>query len=329
MHGSRRSFLRQSAASAAALIPLSGARGADRDGAQIAITFDLEMSRNFPRWEDTHWDYEKGNLDKAAKDYTLEAARRVRARGGVIHCFCVGQVLEQEDVSWLKQLAETGHPIGNHTYDHVNLLAADKAGLQYRFRRAPWLIDGKTSMDVIAENIRMTTQAMKQRLGIKDRGFRTPGGFSDGLKGRQDLQKLLLECGFRWVSSLYPRHLKSRPRQQPSDAVYHSILAAQAAAQPFVYPTGLIEIPMSPISDIGAFRSGRWDLNWFLESVRQSVEWAIEHRKVFDFLCHPSCLGIVDPEFRTIDLICELVEQSGGRATIVDLDSVAARFAAI
>ena len=137
MHGSRRSFLRQSAASAAALIPLSGARGADRDGAQIAITFDLEMSRNFPRWEDTHWDYEKGNLDKAAKDYTLEAARRVRARGGVIHCFCVGQVLEQEDVSWLKKLAETGHPIGNHTYDHVNLLAADTAGLQYRFRRAP------------------------------------------------------------------------------------------------------------------------------------------------------------------------------------------------
>ena len=32
----------------------------------IAITMDLEMARNFPHWEDTHWDYEKGNLDEAA-----------------------------------------------------------------------------------------------------------------------------------------------------------------------------------------------------------------------------------------------------------------------
>src|SRR5437870_6717288 len=32
------------------------------DKALIAITLDLEMVRNFPRWEDTHWDYEKGDL---------------------------------------------------------------------------------------------------------------------------------------------------------------------------------------------------------------------------------------------------------------------------
>ena len=32
------------------------------------------MSRNFPTWEKTHWDYEKGNLD--ADD------QEVRRRGG-------------------------------------------------------------------------------------------------------------------------------------------------------------------------------------------------------------------------------------------------------
>ncbi|MFM9062380.1 MAG: hypothetical protein ACKOOI_05015, partial [Pirellula sp.] len=37
--------------------------------ARIAITLDLEMSRNFPMWENTHWDYEKGNLDEATKRY--------------------------------------------------------------------------------------------------------------------------------------------------------------------------------------------------------------------------------------------------------------------
>src|SRR4029450_11238175 len=41
--------------------------------ALIAIRLDREMSRNFPRWEDTHWDYEKGNLNDDTKRYTVEA----------------------------------------------------------------------------------------------------------------------------------------------------------------------------------------------------------------------------------------------------------------
>src|SRR5262245_25743382 len=107
LHLSRRQFL------AAGAGFLSGADlAADPDKALIAITLDLEMSRNFPTWEQTHWDYEKGNLNAETKKYTLEACRRVTAHGGVLHCFCVGRVLEQENVDWLKQLAQAGHPIG-------------------------------------------------------------------------------------------------------------------------------------------------------------------------------------------------------------------------
>ena len=91
--------------------------------ALIAITLDLEMSRNFPTRETTHWDYEKGNLNAETKAYAVEAARRVKARGGMLHFFAVGRVLEQENVDWLKELAAAGHPIGNHTYDHVNVTA--------------------------------------------------------------------------------------------------------------------------------------------------------------------------------------------------------------
>src|SRR5438034_11468644 len=81
-------------------------KGDDLAGkALVAITLDLEMSRNFPAWEQTHWDYEKGNLDADTKRYTVEACRRVRERGHVIHCFAVGRVLEQEDVDWLKGIA--------------------------------------------------------------------------------------------------------------------------------------------------------------------------------------------------------------------------------
>ena len=291
--------------------------------AQIAITLDLEMSRNFPKWEDTNWDYEKGNLDEAAKQYSIKAARRVHERGGRIHFFCVGKVLEQPDIAWLKQLAADGHPIGNHTYDHVNMLARELKDLQFRFQRSPWLIEGMTTEEVIRENIGMTTRALKQRAGISNRGFRTPGGFSDGISDREDLQKMLLDLGFTWVSSKYPAHENTSAKTEPTQPIYESIVDAQSQAQPFVYPTGLIEIPMSPISDIGAFRNGQWKLEWFLEAIRQAVEWTVEHRSVFDFLAHPSCLGVVDPELRSIDLICDMVEKSGASAELVDLDQIA------
>ena len=56
-----------------------------------------------------------------------------------------------------------------------------------------------------------------------------------------------------------------------------------------------------------------------------AVEQVIERGSAYDFLAHPSCLGVVDPEFKAIDLICDLVEQSQGAAEIVSLDVIAKR----
>lgn len=291
--------------------------------ALIAITLDLEMARNFPTWDDTEWDYQKGHLNDEAKRYAVEAARRVKARGGVIHFFAVGQVLEQANVDWMKQLHADGHPIGNHTYDHVYVLATTPEEIQYRFKRAPWLIAGKTPAQAIRENIQLCTDALRSRLGFGPAGFRTPGGFENGLNGRTDVQRMLLECGFKWVSAKYPKHQYGNPSEPPTQAVLDDILRAQADAQPFVYPTGLIDVPMSPISDIGAFRNARWKLDDFLRAIRLGVQWAIDQRAVYDFLAHPSVLYPNDPEFKAIELICDLVEKAGQRAAIVSLDTIA------
>jgi hypothetical protein len=82
---------------------------------------------------------------------------------------------------------------------------------------------------------------------------------------------------------------------------------------------------MNPISDVTAFRSTFWKREHFLKAIRLGVEWAIEHRATFDFLAHPSCLVVEDPHFETIKLICDLVNQSQGRAVLVGLDAFAAR----
>lgn len=324
---SRRQWLAGSLATgvaASGVLEACYAQVSEKKVARIAITLDLEMSRNFPTWETTHWDYEKGNLDEPTKRYASEAAKRVRERGGVVHFFVVGQVFEQANVDWLRDIAEAGHPIGNHTYDHINVLANRREDLQFRFQRAPWLLPDHPVIDLIRENIERTTKAMQSRLGVQPQGFRTPGGFHDGLRNHPEVRSLLKELGYRWASSLYPAHPNTDPYQEPSDAILDAIASAQQASQPFTYPDGLIEIPMSPISDIGAFRTCRWKLDWFLRSVERSVRWAIEHGATFDFLAHPSCLGVMDPEFKTLDLICRLVEESASRAELTDLNAIAA-----
>jgi peptidoglycan/xylan/chitin deacetylase (PgdA/CDA1 family) len=329
----RRTFLSTMSGASAGLLAHSFLRAAESrpafDKAQIAITLDLEMARNFPTWEETHWDYEKGNLNQAAKDYAVAACRRVKEHGGAIHTFVVGQVFEQENVDWLKQIAAEGHPIGNHTYDHVYLLADTTESLQYRFSRAPWLTRDRPVAELIRENIQLTNIALKQRVGVEANGFRTPGGFATGLHGREDLQQMLLDLGFDWISCKYPAHAGIEnlhgSGKKPSQEAYDNILAAQREAQPLLYPTGLLDIPMSPISDIGAFRNGRWQLEDFLKAITLAMEWAIERRAVFDFLAHPSCLGVMDRDFKAIDLICDMVKQSNGAAEIVPLDVIAKR----
>lgn len=313
---SRRLFA-QAAAPAVAKAPPSKAL--------IAISLDLEMARNFPAWEDSHWDYEKGNLDDSAKKYAVEAARRVKAKGGVVHFFCVGRVFEQENIDWLKGIAAEGHPVGNHTYDHMNVWATRPEDLQFRYQRAPWMIDGMAPADVIRQNIRWTNAALKTRGGIDVAGFRTPGGSHTGLHGREDLQKMLLDLGFTWVSSVYPPHPNSPPGTEPGPDVLDGIVKSQATAQPFAYPTGLIEIPMSPVSDVHAYRVGRWKPESFAAAVGRAVDWTIENGAVFDFLAHPSVSGVKDPDFKVIDLILDKVAKAGNRASIVDLGAIAKR----
>ena len=236
----------------------------------------------------------------------------------------LGRALEQENVDWLEEILREGHPVGNHTYDHVRLTARKPERLQHRFARAPWLIHGRSVQEAIVENIRMTELAMQERLRVKPAGFRTPYGFPRGLAGRRDLQEMLLALGFTWVSSLYcqPRDLK---KSKPTAADFAAVTRFQRKSQPFVYPSGLVEVPTAPLSDCNAFRTRKWKLDEYLKMIEKSAQWAIEHRAVYNFGAHPSVMVVEDPEFRAIDLVCELVQRAGKRAALVDLDAIAER----
>ena len=82
---------------------------------------------------------------------------------------------------------------------------------------------------------------------------------------------------------------------------------------------------MSPVSDVNAFRTHFWKLDWFLKAIRLAVEEAIRTGGVFDLLAHPSCLVVEDPSFETVKLICDLVKDAGEKAALVGLDAFAER----
>jgi peptidoglycan/xylan/chitin deacetylase (PgdA/CDA1 family) len=323
---SRRRFLTTASAAGAGLLwaqRLPAEETVENKKALIAITMDMEMSMHYPKWADMEWNYMKGNLDEATKRYTVEACRRIKAHNGVAHCFVLGQTFEQPNIDWLKEIHQQGHRIGNHTYDHVNVWAKKPQDVQFRFARAPWLIQGKPVPEVIEENIRMAETAMKTRLGIPPVGFRTPGGNPNGLLGREDVQKMLLKLGYTWVSSM--AKVVKVAEENPGDADFQAVADAQKASQPFVYPTGLVEIPMSPLGDVAAFRrkEKKWKIGDFLKMLERCLQWTIENRAVFDLLTHPAIMQWEDPKFRAYELVCDMVAQSPGKAQIVGLDAIA------
>lgn len=299
----------------------------ERAPATVSITFDCEMAARYPTWEQVEWNYRKGELDDAAKEYSLRAADRVVAAGGRMHFFVLGRTFEQESIGWLEELRDAGHAIGNHTYNHVNVKATELSQVQFRFERAPWLSLGRTPAQMIADDIRLCTLAMRERLGISPNGFRTPGGFANGLKDRPDIQHLLLSFGFTWVSSQYGRHQVQPDTGAPQAGEIESIVSQQVL-QPFTYPSGLVEVPMNPPSDVTTMRTGRWKLEHFRQGVQASLNWCIEHGTGWDFLSHPSSLGTVDPDFEILDLILDTVKRAGSRARIATLDVVARDVAA-
>ena len=101
------------------------------------------------------------------------------------------------------------------------------------------------------------------------------------------------------------------------------LLRQAVGAQPFKYESGLVEVPMSPISDVNAFRSIFWTLDEFVKATSLSIKEVIQNQMTFDFLCHPSCLVIEDPQHVTLKTMIDLVKSNADKAEITPIDRIA------
>ena len=146
--------------------------------ALVAITLDLEMSRNFPVWEATEWDYEKGNLNAETKRYTVEVCRRVKAEAAwYTRSPSVGSASNQTS-SGCDRLPRTAPRRQSHLRP-CERQAMRLDGHQARFRRSRgW--PRRTPADLIAENIRLWTIALKDRCGSTWLVFALPAAMPTG-----------------------------------------------------------------------------------------------------------------------------------------------------
>lgn len=159
----------------------------------------------------------------------------LKAVGLDITVFVVGKDAERsENADALRQIADAGHEIANHSFMHE-----------------PWL--HLYSRDELETDFDKSETAILNATGRRPTGFRGPG-FSSS----QQVRQLLLERGYRYDASLFPTtlgpvarayfRLKSRlpvEEKRKRSGLYGSLSDAFRSLHPFEIEPGLMEVPVT------------------------------------------------------------------------------------
>ena len=284
---------------------------------RVSLTFDIEMCTNFPYWTEV-WDHRKGAIDEHTKRHIGKLADVGKELGVRFQWFVVGAALEDNDLDYLRRLIAEGHPVGNHTYHHVNVRAQRFENLQVVYNSDPSKLQGAaTPFDVIANEVSVTSDLLEHRLGVRPKGFRTPGGFGNGIHDAPAVQELLREHGFAYCSSHYDLPVPPE-KGQPWEALREAVSESVRSLQPYRYPNGLPEIPMAGISDIHAYRIHDLDRGEFTRLLEHGVEVAANADLTFSVLLHPAVQASRDPHGETVKRVVERTMAMGGEVVTND-----------
>lgn len=298
----------------------------------VQLSFDVEMVTNFPYWG-SFWNHRKGAIDEPTKEYVRKISQTCAKYGAKAHFFLMGSLFEDPDVDYLKEALDAGHAVGNHTYTHVRITARDTSQLAGVYDFSPWLAAGRTGPEVVRQEIQMTTEAIRTRLGVEPKGFRSPGGFPNGMNDAPDVQKMLQEEGFWWISTHYDDTIQRQDfqvtrdirRKMPLAQLKEAFNKSTSALQPYYYPSGLLEIPLSGITDVVAWRGYGPDLGEWLEMLVSGVDYAHEHGLIFMLTTHPAVLAAIDPECQTVDVVLRHALEKEGGVWLPDMEEIAER----
>lgn len=278
----------------------------------LSLTFDIEMCTNFPYWTSV-WDHRKGAIDEDSKLYMGKMLDVADTFGVKFQFFLVGRALEDPDIDYLKRMTAEGHAVDNHTYNHVSVKAQDIPQLQPVYANAPWRAAGLNALECIEREVRQTSTAITEKLGVAPTGFRTPGGFNNGLDDVPAVQEVLSDAGMQYASARYYFPVDPEQKRPSADVLNQAMEASVDALQPSRYPNGLPELPLAGITDIWAFRVldlDRWE---FINVLKRGIDHAHANRQVLSLCFHPPVLAVRDPHCDMLNIVLRYaLEKPGG-----------------
>ena len=238
-------------------------RGAVAIGYDIERMFENEepyFALNPPPWKPVGYPGPKWDLTPGCTDYVRKLMSIADENGVKLQFFALGHSVEASPEIFREIIAH-GHALQQHTYSHLSLLS--NAGQ-------------------VMQEVNETQDIFLKNLGYRPVGLRAPGMYTHGITSSLELQKQLQAAGIQYVSTLYNQS------------------AAMEDMQPFILPSGLLEIPGYGYSDWNF--AGRPDatLRQWLAYVREQVSQAYQKGMVYAPDLHPCLEAALDPEAQTL-----------------------------
>jgi len=143
----------------------------------------------------------------------------------------------------------------------------------------------ETPIEEIKAQLTMTKKLIETKCNTENIGVRGPGGYSNALRGREDVQLALLGLGMKWVSTQfqYPRS------DSDNDQNWINMIPKQ---QPSYYRTGLLEIPFCGHQDRSFFdvdMGGRpRPIDEWIAYLKGCVDLSYERNLFLALTVHPS-----------------------------------------
>jgi peptidoglycan/xylan/chitin deacetylase (PgdA/CDA1 family) len=242
-------------------------------GCAVSFGYDVDMpyggndylyDKMLP-WQGKDGKDAHGHLNQDIRDYIeklVSIAERYDARQ---QFFIQGNTFERPaDVDFWKTIAARGHAIDSHMYNHDNMLGAP--------------------VEEVKAQLTKTKNLIETHLDTENFGVRGPGGYRQGLAGRPDVQKAVLDAGIKWVTTQFGHTWGWTDAQSAANI---------PREQAYYYPTGLLEIPFCGHqdrtyfdSDCGGDPSKTAD-DW-IAYLKQCVDIAYENNLFLALTTHPS-----------------------------------------
>jgi len=252
-------------------------------GARCAISlgYDLDMS-GYVGYSGMsgYLGYTHGHLSQEVMEYVKLLVKVAGKNAARLHFFLEGNTFEEPTEYW-KEIVQAGHAVDQHTYSHISLI--------------------QEPLEKIDREIAVTKSLMESRLGILNIGLRGPGGYKQGLRGREDVQQVILKNGIKFVSTQYP-YTEPWDKARGPEVDKRSIEMI-ADLQPYHYPSGLLEIPLCGFSDRHFLDSMGRPLNDWIEYLKKCVDFVYERGLTFNACVHPITHLKYDPEGRVLEEI--------------------------